>query len=71
MLQNKPHRGKKVNVMFLLNQPLPSRLGPSLGALLLWEGWGLCQEAAEDSMWPTPRPNLFWYVVHGTFSGPP
>ena len=32
MLQNKPHRGKKVNVMFLLNRPLPSRLGPSLGA---------------------------------------
>lgn len=72
MLQNKPHRGKKVNVMFLLNQPLPSRLGPSLGALLLWEGWGCCQEAAEEAAYvahPQADP-LLWCVVHGDLLWP-
>lgn len=29
-LQNSPTGGGKVNIMFLLNLPLPSRLGPSL-----------------------------------------
>ena len=59
-------------LMFLLNQPLPSRLGPSLGALLLWEGWGCCQEAAEEAAYvahPQADP-LLWCVVHGDLLWP-